>query len=106
VDEVFEFYQMADVFLLGSLAEGTPNVLLEAMSCGLPVICRELDGISEFLIYQGKNGYFYNDFESFESAFLKLYRNAERRKDFGRVSRELIEANHSFRNLYSKVFHP
>jgi glycosyltransferase involved in cell wall biosynthesis len=104
VEETIELYQMADVFLLGSCFEGTPNVLLEAMSCGLPVICRELEGISGFLIFPGKNGYLFNDFESFRTAFLNLYQNADMCERFGRASRDIIEKGHSFEGLYEKVF--
>ncbi|MDD6088151.1 MAG: glycosyltransferase [Desulfovibrionaceae bacterium] len=38
-----------DIFLLGSLSEGLPNTLLEAMSAGLLPIVRDVGGISEIL---------------------------------------------------------
>lgn len=41
-EELPAVYQSADVFILSSLAEGVPRTMLEAMSCGLPVICTDL----------------------------------------------------------------
>src|SRR4051812_21240196 len=38
VEDMRSLYQAADVFLLTSAFEGTPNVVLEAMSCALPVV--------------------------------------------------------------------
>lgn len=37
-----ETYQSSDVFVLPSLDEGVPRTILEAMACGVPVVCTEL----------------------------------------------------------------
>ncbi|KAB7894611.1 glycosyltransferase [Rouxiella sp. S1S-2] len=51
-----DFYQMADGLLLPTLYDPFPNVILEAMACGLPVITTPTCGGSEFIV-QGVNGY-------------------------------------------------
>ncbi|AEW44286.1 UDP-glucose:(heptosyl)LPS alpha-1,3-glucosyltransferase [Serratia symbiotica str. 'Cinara cedri'] len=46
---VLPFYQAADALLLPTLYDPFPNVILEAMSCGLPVITSTTCGGTEFI---------------------------------------------------------
>ena len=48
-------YDEADYFCLPSFYEGTPNVICEAISCGLPVICSDVCDNSIY-VHEGVNG--------------------------------------------------
>ena len=48
-DDVLSYYRAAHVFVLPSLSEGLPLSLLEALSCGLPVIATAIGGNREIL---------------------------------------------------------
>ena len=54
-DDVFSVLAGADVFVLPSLHESSPNALIEAMGLGLPCIASEVGGIVD-LIADGENG--------------------------------------------------
>jgi len=54
-DDVWPALEAADVVCLPSKSEGMPNVLLEAMSVGCPVVATAVGGMPE-VITSGKNG--------------------------------------------------
>ncbi len=47
IADLLAVYSLADVFLFPSLEEGFGIPVLEAMSCGLPVVCSDCDGLKE-----------------------------------------------------------
>ncbi len=54
IDKIEDFYKMADTFILPSTNEGMPNVVLEAMACGLPCLVNKVSGAED--IINGDNG--------------------------------------------------
>jgi glycosyltransferase involved in cell wall biosynthesis len=55
VDPVSALYHAADTLWIPSTAEGTPNVMLEALCCGIPVVLNETLGLEEY-VNDGING--------------------------------------------------
>jgi len=49
VAQAEDFYSSLDVLIVPSLSEGLPNVLLEGMASGLPIIASDVGGIPEAL---------------------------------------------------------
>jgi N-acetyl-alpha-D-glucosaminyl L-malate synthase BshA len=55
-EQVPQYLAAADIFILPSLSEGFPNVVLEAMAVGLPVVASRVGGLPE-IIEEGENGF-------------------------------------------------
>jgi glycosyltransferase involved in cell wall biosynthesis len=61
-----KYYRSADICVLPSLREGMPNALLEAMSCGLPVIVSRFEGDTDWIMEDGNNGFLFEPGNRFQ----------------------------------------
>ena len=91
IDNIKGFYKKVNIFLLTSISEGFPNVLLEAMSYGIPVVSSNVGGISD-LIEHGENGLIFesNDLDSFYKNVIKLISDNGLRK---KISQKCTQNN-------------
>jgi glycosyltransferase involved in cell wall biosynthesis len=112
VSDSRKFYREAAVCVLTSDYEGTPNVLLEAMACGLPVVAAKVGGVPD-IVQHGRTGFLLepDDIEGYTSSLVKLAKASELRAEMGRRARIYMEENHALRRLptyleglYQRVF--
>jgi len=103
LEERFECYRIADLFILPSLSEGLPTALLEAASFGLPAIATNTNGIPDIIIH-GKTGFLVNkwNYEGYINfARLILMDNNLARK-MGDNARRHVENNFSWDMIAKK----
>jgi glycosyltransferase involved in cell wall biosynthesis len=90
------YYRAVDLFILPSLNEGLPNVVLEAMSCGLPCVVTRISGTEDLIRHQSSGMLFdVNDEQSFIAAIEPLIANPTLGKNLGAEASAVIKGNFS-----------
>jgi colanic acid/amylovoran biosynthesis glycosyltransferase len=86
-----EHYCNTDIFVLSSLAEGIPIVLIEAMALEKPCVAPRIAGIPE-LIDHGVDGLLFavGDVEDLSLQIRKLLQSSELREQMGKLAREKV----------------
>ena len=87
-----EKYKQADIFVLSSLAEGMPLVVLEAMASGLPIIASGVQGIED-LVQEGVNGHLFppGDYRSLSRHLADVINNDSARPEMGKKSAQIVQ---------------
>ena len=109
-DRLREIYQQADVVVNPSLYEGMPNVVLEAMACGLPVVASQVPG-NDTLVRAGESGYLFKlgDGDGLCRALQEIRARPELAHTLGREGRRRVEAGFSWEQAaraYTALFKP
>jgi glycosyltransferase involved in cell wall biosynthesis len=104
IPDIRNAYREADILLMTSAWEGTPNVVLEAMACGLPVVATDVGGASE-IIEHGTTGFLFDpeDEQAAVGLLHDLAGNATLRETIGRRAREHVAANYSLSRLSASL---
>ena len=90
-NDVRPYYAAADVLLLPTLYDPFPNVVLEGMACGLPVITSTKSGSTD-IIEQGVNGYYCDALDSKALAgFMGELLIPKKRQAVGNAARATVE---------------
>ena len=92
----------SEIFILPSFYEGCPKALLEAMSCGLPCIGTDVEGIREIMKHK-ENGYLCKiDASSIREAILRLSKDKALREKLANNARRTILENFSLEKILEK----
>lgn len=93
--DVAELCQAADVFVFPSKQEGLPVALMEAMACGVPVVCSRIRGNTD-LVKNGENGYLVSADQPEEyiqaiEKLLQIWKNTEEVRQMRKNNRARIK---------------
>jgi len=92
-DEILDLYHQADAFCLPSFMEGLPVVLMEAMSCEVPVVTTDIAGIGELVVHE-QTGLLARPGRADMAAdqLLRLVEDADLCQRLGRAGRQAVAA--------------
>lgn len=89
--DIPDILHAADLFVFPSFHEGMPVAALEAMACGLPLICSKIRGNVD-IVKDGENGFLFEpeDHSSLAIAMERLIIEQSLSKKFGEKNKELV----------------
>jgi len=103
-EKLVQLYQNATIHVIPSHYEGLPTVLLEAMSCGLPVVATAVSGNLD-VISDGENGILIppKSPKKMADAISMLLDDDETRRKLGKNARKIIEERYTWERISEKI---
>ncbi len=103
--KLIEYLNNSSVFIINSIQDGFAQVVPQAMSCGLPVICTENVGGAD-LVENGKTGFVIpiHDLQALQEKILYFYENPEEIIIMGRAAQQKVQQNYTWDIFGQKCF--
>ena len=104
MEQMYEEYRKADLFVLPSTRERASIAQLEAMSCSLPVICSDTNG-SACYVEEGVNGWLFADNKESDlrEKIEKSVCDRSRLLRMGQESYRIVQEKYCFINYYKEI---
>jgi len=95
-NDIERIYPICDFTVLPSLFEGTPNVILESMACGVPVIATDISD-NKIIIDHERNGFIVplNDSIELQKKIIILLNDNIMLKSMGKAAKQKVILNYS-----------
>lgn len=106
-DLLVQAYSAADVVALPSLEDNLPNIMLEGLACGTPIVSFALGGMLDTIV-DGQNGYLvpYGNVNAFSQRLLDVLQNDDLRplcRDYAVKNFALAVQAESYKKLYEEL---
>jgi colanic acid/amylovoran biosynthesis glycosyltransferase len=101
--DVINWMHASHVFLLPSLAEATPTVLLEAQATGLPILATDVGGVRDIVAAQAGFLVPAADPNALADRLTVMVDHPERWPDMGRAGRRFVEERHDITDLDARL---
>lgn len=104
VENPYEFYAQSRIFVLSSRHEGTPNALLEAMSCGVPSIVSDSCEGALAYVNHGRSGLVFENenADNLSKKIMQLIENESLRKEYAAAGQCAVQELHDADYIYKK----
>ena len=106
-DLIVKMYQSADCFVMPSLEENLPNMIMEAMACGIPCVGFNVGGISEMIRHKQTGYVSVNRSAEDFAAGIRYVLERSDDADFKKSNRDFVLCNYSesaVTNRYMKLY--
>lgn len=89
-DDVYRCYALGDVYVSASTFETQGMTYVEAMACGLPMVCRK-DRCLKGLLENGRNGFVYETEQEFTDSVSKILTDRQLKNSMGAEALEKVK---------------